>query len=53
LHIVRFVGLLLVAPPYGESVAFMYSQGMLPKILYSVLGGSLCRVCFVFAFCVT
>ncbi len=42
--------LLLVVPPYRESVAFMYSQGMSPNILYSVLGGSLCRVCFVLSF---
>jgi hypothetical protein len=51
--LVRSVGFLLAALPYGCGFAFVYSRGMLPNLCTVFLGGSLCWVSFCFIICVT
>ena len=50
-RLVRFVGFLLADTPYGNIVAFMYSQGMLPMstVYWEVVRIVGCVFCVLFS----
>ena len=51
--LVRRVGYLLVALPYGGGVAFVFSQGVLLKICTVFFREVVCVGCVFVVFCVT